>query len=210
MNINPYEAPKDATDDETRFPNLGRSDCPVCATPQRRVSLINPRYKCRACGSFLQLKLPGWINALSVSATLAGYSILAPYVSQIPFSFSALFVYYLIFLSVQVAFGRIHAKSTKSQTASSAGLGVKTLASMFVFLGTLVSVIAARSVMPIVILVCFCAVIFLAFMLLAGKTTAQGHLTVPILMGQTKSTLIWLVFGVALGAAMGGAFLSSI
>ena len=212
MNINPYDAPKDASDDETRFPNLGRNDCPVCATPQRRVSLINPRHKCRACGSVLQLKLPGWINALFVPVTLAGYLIVAPYTSRINLSPNTLLVYYLIFLSVlsqvtSLAIGRIHAKSAKSQTASSVGFTLKSLAWVFVFLGTLFTVmvysISDRSVMPIVMVVCFCAVMFLAFMLLAARTSFQGHLEMPPLLRQTRSTLIWLVVAVALGAALG-------
>jgi len=212
MNINPYDAPKDASDDETRFPSLGRSDCPVCATPQRRVSLINPRHKCRACGSVLQLKLPGWINALFVPVTLAGYLIVAPYTSRINLSPNTLLVYYLIFLSVlsqvtSLAIGRIHAKSAKSQTASSVGFTLKSLAWVFVFLGTLFTVmvysISDRSVMPIVMVVCFCAVMFLAFMLLAARTSFQGHLEMPPLLRQTRSTLIWLVVAVALGAALG-------
>ncbi len=212
MNINPYDAPKDASDDETRFPSLGRSDCPVCATPQRRVSLINPRHKCRACGSVLQLKLPGWINALFVPVTLAGYLIVAPYTSRINLSPNTLLVYYLIFLSVlsqvtSLAIGRIHAKSAKSQTASSVGFILKSLAWVFVFLGTLVTVmvysISDRSVMPIVMVVCFCAVMFLAFMLLAAKTSPQGHLEMPTLLRPTRSTLIGLVVAVALGTALG-------
>ena len=212
MNINPYDAPKDASDDETRFPSLGRSDCPVCATPQRRVSLINPRHKCRACGSVLQLKLPGWINALFVPVTLAGYLIVAPYTSRINLSPNTLLVYYLIFLGVlfqvtSLAIGRIHAKSAKSQTASSVGFTLKSLAWVFVFLGTLFTVmvysISDRSVMPIVMVVCFCAVMFLAFMLLAAKTSPQGHLEMPTLLRPTRSTLIWLVVAVALGAALG-------
>lgn len=212
MNINPYDAPKDASDDETRFPSLGRSDCPVCATPQRRVSLINPRHKCRACGSVLQLKLPGWINALFVPVTLAGYLIVAPYTSRINLSPNTLLVYYLIFLSVlsqvtSLAIGRIHAKSAKSQTASSVGFILKSLAWVFFFLGTLVTVmvysISDRSVMPIVMVVCFCAVMFLAFMLLAAKTSPQGHLEMPTLLRPTRSTLIGLVVAVALGTALG-------
>ena len=212
MTINPYEAPKEATDDETRFPNLGRSDCPVCATPQRRGSLINPRHKCRACGSVLQLKLPGWINALFVPVTLAGYSIAASSVSQIPSSAFTLFIYYLIFWSVlsqvtSLAIGRIHAKSAKSQTASSVGFTLKSLAWVFVFLGTLFTVmvysISNRSVMPIVMVVCFCAVMFLAFMLLAAKTSPQGHLDMPTLLRPRRSTLIGIVVAVALGAALG-------
>jgi len=212
MNINPYDAPKDASDDETRFPSLGRSDCPVCATPQRRVSLINPRHKCRACGSVLQLKLPGWINALFVPVTLAGYLIVAPYTSRINLSPNTLLVYYLIFLSVlsqvtSLAIGRIHAKSAKSQTASSVGFTLKSLAWVFVFLGTLFTVmvysISDRSVMPIVMVVCFCAVMFLAFMLLAAKTSPQGHLEMPTLLRPTRSTLIWLVVAVALGTVLG-------
>lgn len=212
MNINPYDAPKDASDDETRFPSLGRSDCPVCATPQRRVSLINPRHKCRACGSVLQLKLPGWINALFVPVTLAGYLIVAPYTSRINLSPNTLLVYYLIFLSVlsqvtSLAIGRIHAKSAKSPTASSVGFTLKSLAWIFVFLGTLFTVmvysISDRSVMPIVMVVCFCAVMFLAFMLLAAKTSPQGHLEMPTLLRPTRSTLIWLVVAVALGTVLG-------
>ena len=212
MKINPYDAPKDASDDETRFSNLGRSDCPVCATPQRRLSLINPRHKCRACGSVLQLKLPWWINALFVPVTLVGYSIVAPYVSQIPSSPSTLLVYYLIFLSVfsqvtSLAIGSIHAKSAKSQTASSVGFTLKSLAWVFVFLGTLFTVmvyrISDRSIMPIVMVVCFCAVIFLTFMLLAAKTSPQGHLEMPTLLRPTRSTLIWLVVAVVLGTALG-------
>ena len=215
MNINPYDAPKDASDDETRFPSLGRSDCPVCATPQRRVSLINPRHKCRACGSVLQLKLPGWINALFVPVTLVGSSIVAPYTPQINLSPYTLLVYYLIFLSVlsqvtSLAIGRIHAKSAKSQTASSVGFTLKSLAWVFVFLGTLFTVmisgISNRSVMPIVMVVCFCAVMFLAFMLLAAKTSPKGHLEMPTLLRPTRSTLAWLVVAVALGAALGGLF----
>ena len=209
MNINPYEAPKEATDDETRFPNLGRSDCPVCATPQRRVSLINPRHKCRACGSVLQLKLPGWINALFVPVTLAGYLIVAPYTSRMNVSPNTLLVYYLIFLSVlsqvtSLAIGRIHAKSAKSQTASSVGFTLKSLAWVFVFLGTLFTVmvysISDRSVMPIVMVVCFCAVIFLAFMLLAAKTSPQGHLEMPTLLRPTRSTIAWLVVAVVVAS----------
>ena len=118
----------------------------------------------------------------------------------------------LIFLSVlsqvtSLAIGRIHAKSAKSQTASSVGFILKSLAWVFVFLGTLVTVmvysISDRSVMPIVMVVCFCAVMFLAFMLLAAKTSPQGHLEMPTLLRPTRSTLIGLVVAVALGTALG-------
>jgi len=215
MNINPYDAPKDASDDETRFPSLGRSDCPVCATPQRRVSLINPRHKCRACGSVLQLKLPGWINNLFGPVSLASYLLVAPYTSRINLSPNTLLVYYLIFLGVlfqvtSLAIGRIHAKSAKPQAEFSGGFILKSLAWLFVFLGTLFTVmisgISNRSVMPIVMVVCFCAVMFLAFMLLAAKTSPQGHLEMPTLLRPTRSTLAWLVVAVALGAALGGLF----
>lgn len=215
MNINPYDAPKDASDDETRFPSLGRSDCPVCATPQRRVSLINPRHKCRACGSVLKLKLPGWINALFVPVTLVGSSIVATYTPQINLSPYTQLVYYLIFLSVlsqvtSLAIGRIHARSAKPQAEFSGGFTLKSLAWLFVFLGTLFTVmisgISNRSVMPIVMVVCFCAVMFLAFMLLAAKTSPKGHLEMPTLLRPTRSTLAWLVVAVALGAALGGLF----
>ena len=212
MNINPYDAPKDASDDETRFPSLGRSDCPVCATPQRRVSLINPRHKCRTCESVLQLKLPGWINNLFGPVSLAIYLLVAPYTSRINLSPNTLLVYYLIFLGVlyqvtSLAIGRIHAKSAKPQAEVSGGFILKSLAWIFVFLGTLFTVmvysISDRSVMPIVMVVCFCAVMFLAFMLLAAKTSPQGHLEMPTLLRPTRSTLIWLVVAVALGTVLG-------
>jgi len=63
--------------------------------------------------------------------------------------------------------------------------------------------ISDRSVMPIVMVVCFCAVMFLAFMLLAAKTSPQGHLEMPTLLRPTRSTLIWLVVAVGLGTVLG-------
>ena len=137
---------------------------------------------------------------------------MVPYVSQISVSPSILFIYYLIFVSVlsqvtSLAIGRIHAKSAKSQTASTLGFTLKSLAWVFVFLGTLFTVmiylIGNRSVMPIVIVVCFCAVILLTYMLFAARTLPQGHLEMPPLLRQTRSTLIWLAVAVALGSALG-------
>lgn len=138
MNINPYDAPKDATDEEMRLAHVGRSDCPVCATTQQRYCFMNQWHKCRACGSSLQLKSPGWIRAVFFVGAVAGYWIASAYGSKFFFNSSELPTYYLIFCGVlfqvtPLAIGRIHVKPAESKPEFSGGFVLKSVAWFLLF-----------------------------------------------------------------------------
>ncbi len=216
MNLNPYESPRDAANDETRFPNLGRNDCPVCATTQRRFAFFNPWHRCRACGSFLRLKVAGWIKVAYYLSAVYLYLEFAPTGSQIYLGGNELFVCYVAFLSllfqlVSLAIGRIFVVPTKPRTGFPPGFFLKFLGWGCVVLGTAFTVIfyrsANNSVMPILAFFGFCVALFFAFMLLAGKTSPQGHLEPPALLRPTQDKLISLVVAVALGVAIGGSLI---
>ena len=216
MNLNPYESPRGTANDEPRFPNLGRNDCPVCATKQHRFAFVNPWHGCRRCGSFLRLKVAGWVHVAYYVPAAYLYLRFAPNVSQIYLGAYEFCVCYvacisLVFHLISLAIGRIYVVPTKPRTGLPPGFFLKFLGWGCVVLGTAFTVIfyrsANNSVMPILAFFGFCVALFFAFMLLAGKTSPQGHLEPPALLRPTQNKLISLVVAIALGAAIGGSLI---
>ena len=211
MEMNPYDAPKDAVDDEMQLSDLGRSDCPVCATPQRRYSLLNPRHHCPTCGNGLRLELPAWMFYLYVPVLLAALWIIshAPMID----SSNAMFIYPIvcgvISQAALFAVGRIRVNVPKANPWPLDGKLLKAMAWVFVFLGTLFSVMISRmtgSGMLLQIFACVCAVIFVVFviyMLATAKTSPQGHLELPPSLRIAQRSLLWMALAVSLGAGLG-------
>ena len=211
MEMNPYDAPKDTVDDEMQLSDLGRSDCPVCATPQRRYSLLNPRHNCPTCGNVLRLELPAWMSYLYFPVLLAALWIIS-YAPMIDSS-NAMFIYPIvcgvISQAALFAVGRIRVNVPKANPWPSDGKLLKAMAWVFVFLGTLFSVMISRmtgSGMLLQIFACVCAVIFVVFviyMLATAKTSPQGHLELPHSLRIPQRSLLWMALAVSLGAGLG-------
>ena len=210
MNLNPYESPRDAANDEQRFPNLGRTDCPACATPQQWFAFFNPWHRCRACGSFLRLKVEGWIKGAYYLSALYLYGRFVPIDSQSSFATYAPFAFYVVslfvlFKLISPRIGLTYVVPTKTGTGLPlvfyfefvlCGYGAFALICYSYFS-------ANRAVMQIVLFFGFCAA-FLHFLVSAGKTSREGHPEPPALQRSKQDKLIWLVVAVALVAAIGG------
>ena len=210
MEMNPYDAPKDTVDDEMQLSDLGRSDCPVCATTQRRYSLLNPRHNCPTCGNVLRLELPAWMSFFSVPVVLAVFWGIS-YAPMI-YSRNAMLcpiVCVVLHPAALFAVGRIRVNVPKANPWPSDGKLLKAMAWVFVFLGTLFSVMISRmtgSGMLLQIFACVCAVIFVVFviyMLTTAKTSHQGHLELPHSLRIAQRSLLWMALAVSLGAGLG-------
>lgn len=214
MEMNPYDAPKDAVDDEMQLPDLGRSDCPVCATPQRRYSLLNPRHNCPTCGNVLRLVFPAWMSFLNLPVFLAVFWIIgyAPKIYSRYAIFICPMVCAVLYQTALFAVGRIRVNVPKANPWPSDGQTFnifKLMAWVFVFLGTLFSVMIScmtGSGMLLQIFACVCVVIFVVFviyMLTTAKTSPQGHLELPHSRRIAQRSLLWMALAVSLGAGLG-------
>lgn len=214
MEINPYDAPKDTVDDEMQLSDLGRSDCPVCATTQRRYSLLNPRHNCPTCGNVLRLELPAWMSFLALPVVWAVFWGLsyAPMIYSRNAIFICPMVCAVLYQTALFAVGRIRVNVPKATPQPSVGQTFnifKLMAWVFVFLGTFMSVMISLitgSGMVLQIVACVCAVIFVVFviyMLTTAKTSPQGHLELPHSLRIAQRSLLWMALAVSLGAGLG-------
>ena len=214
MEMNPYDAPKDTVDDEMQLSDLGRSDCPVCATTQRRYSLLNPRHNCPTCGNVLRLELPAWMSFFSVPVVLAVF--LGISYAPMIYSRNAMLICPIVCVVLHkaalFAVGRIRVNVPQANPQPLVGQTFnifKLMAWVFVFLVTLFSVMISRmtgSGMLLQIFACVCAVIFVVFviyMLATAKTSPQGHLELPHSLRIAQRSLLWMALAVSLGAGLG-------
>ena len=207
MYRNPYDYPKDTTDDQTRLALLGRNDCPICATTLRRSDFINSWHRCRTCGSSLTLQLSLWVQATIWLVGIALFAMFSSFVNKnlATWGERSLWVVVLVLCWVtKLAIGRPQVSSVKSQSGASGFLLLKIVASSVLFVTAMIVVIlTVCSVTSIMVACAVCALILMASMILIGERGAQGHLVLPTSLRHTRGTLDWLFVVVASGAAIG-------
>ncbi len=206
MYKNPYDPPKDTTEDQSRSALLGRNDCPFCATTQRRYDFISPWHKCRTCGSSLTLQSSPWVLNTIVLVGIALVAMFSFFLNKSLATWDArsLGIVVLVFFWVtKFAIGRPQVDSVKSQSGASGFLLFKMVASSVLCVIAIFVVILTGSVMPLMVACAICALILMASMILIGERGAQGHLVLPTPLRHIRGTLTWLLVAVALGAAIG-------
>lgn len=187
--MNPYAAPKDASDDHQRLTPLGRSDCPKCATTQPRYVFINPWYRCRTCGSPLRLRLSAAVSLIILLGTAALYLALLRFhffwsaVRSYPLMFGYFF-WFFFYEATKLAIGRpsvnlAELQPPESQSSVSVRLLLQISASLFLCIATVLVCIFIGTALPIVVAIVCCTVILMASMILLGSPGAQGHLVFP-------------------------------
>jgi len=72
---NPYEPTTHSTPPETSTQGVGRS-CPICDSPQTRLSMMMPARRCKTCGTHLTVRLPRIATLFWLAVAAPGVAII--------------------------------------------------------------------------------------------------------------------------------------